>query len=221
MFGPIYPILDRQTFERAHQDPHQLIRTWLALGLTAFQIRDKRATEVSYLEFALEVKKSFPEAHIIANDFAGLALDNRSVFSALHLGQEDWVGLDAYLREKVLRACHTGFALGLSTHSLSQFLSAADLKLAYTAVGPVQATSSKPTGTDPVISAGELEQILRAGASAKRQIVVIGGLNAGNLEKVLSPDRRSWFSERRPVPAVIQAALSRAELEAMLRILNV
>lgn len=221
MLGRIYPILDRRTFEEAQQDPHQLIRTWLALGLTAFQIRDKQATEASYLQFALEVKRSFPDARIIANDFAALALANKSVFSALHLGQEDWVGLDAHVREDILRACQAGFALGLSTHNLSQFRQAADLKLAYTAIGPVQATSSKPTGTDPVVSTSELEQILREGAAAKRQLVAIGGLNSGNLEKVLSRDRLSWFTERQPVPAVIQAALSKAELEAMLRILNV
>lgn len=221
MLDRIYPILDRQAFEAAAKKPNELIALWFDLGIHTFQIRNKQATEADYLEFARKIKDAFPEAKIIANDFARLALQHPEVFQALHLGQEDWAGLTESERSDLVRVCHQGFKLGLSTHNLTQFKASLLLPLAYTAMGPVMPTASKPNGTDPVLGLAEQESLLQEAARASRQVVVIGGINAGNLQKVLSANRLGWFPENlRPVPAVIQAALHRNELGAMLQILG-
>ncbi|MCE9599535.1 MAG: thiamine phosphate synthase [Spirochaetia bacterium] len=221
MLDPVYPILDRRTCDAANVDPDALVRMWLDLGIKTFQIRDKQNTESDYIEFARGIKESFPDARLIANDFARAALNSDQLFTALHLGQEDWSNLPPALKGDLDAACKRGFKLGLSTHTFQQFQAAAGLNLAYTAIGPVMATTSKPGGTDPVVTAMELEQIFREAARTQRQLVVIGGLGVGNLEKILFRDRLAWFPENlRPVPAIIQAALRRDEIQAMLDILK-
>lgn len=208
----IYPILDVDTCKKRGLDPLEIPGHWMDLGLNLFQLRWKGARESEYLALARRIQEAFPDAGLIANDFARIALRN---FLLVHVGQEDWRTEGDFLREG-----HVAF--GISTHSPQQLKEALLLSPgpAYVALGPVRPTSSKPTGTDPVLSGEELEEAVAhyARTAPPCGLVLIGGIKADNLEGIVQP-----ISERHkivPAVALIQAALDPEELRRIHAILE-
>lgn len=210
----VYPILDIDTCRKHGIDPERLPESWLDLGLSAFQLRWKKADPEDYLVLARRLKERFTGAALIANDYADLA--RQPLFALVHIGQEDQASeLPVIQREKI--------RFGISTHSSVQMKSALALNPlpAYIALGPVRSTVSKPGGKDPVLSPDELERALdlyaAACASAHAEsapgLVLIGGIHAGNAEEIVAPISSRGFI---PAVAVIQAAIQPGALADLL-----
>ena len=131
---------------------------WQKCGLRYYQLRAKSLSEAEYLKLALELKESYPQMKIVANDFARLALYASSIFHGLHLGQEDLLQLTQSEREAMESLCSQNqsfkrhsksnpFILGLSTHGKKQIQSALQRENKifwdYIALGPCFAGHSK------------------------------------------------------------------------------
>lgn len=207
----VYPILDMDTCRARGLNPEHVPEVWMELGLYAFQLRWKNARPAEYTDFARSLKKRFGKALLIANDYASLAAG--PPFAMVHVGQED-------LAEQLPAIQKHSIPFGISTHNALQMKAALALRPApgYVALGPVRETSSKPGGTDPVLSQEELGEAVnsfqKSGAPA---LVLIGGIHAENVRDIIAP-----ISERGLVPAVsvIQAALDPSGLAALLTLMQ-
>lgn len=127
----------------------------------------------------------------LAGSGAGLWIDDRADVAALfpvrglHLGQRD---LPPAAARRVVGA---GVLIGLSTHDEAQLAAAAaDPDVDVVAVGPVFATASK-VRPDPVVGLDLVRRARRrleaaAGGEARKPLVAIGGIDAGNLAAVLA-----------------------------------
>jgi len=97
--------------------------------------------------------------------------------AGVHLGQRDLP--PAAARRVVGPDCR----IGLSTHDDEQLAAAAaDPDVDLVAVGPVFPTASKAS-PDPVVGLGFVR---RARAATSKPLVAIGGIDAGNLAQVLA-----------------------------------
>jgi thiamine-phosphate pyrophosphorylase len=95
------------------------------------------------------------------------------------LGQEDF--FDAgYKHVSELRIADCGLRMGISTHGPEQAERAMAADADYIAIGPVYATSTKPTAT-PVT----LEYVRWAAAHVTMPWFAIGGINLENMDDVL------------------------------------
>lgn len=114
------------------------------------------------------------KARLWINDHWRLALAEGA--SALHLGQEDWAGLNASERALLLRGredvAGSGLRLGLSSHSLWELARARGLAPDYIACGPVWPTTTKDM---PWLPQG-LAQLAWWVRMAGRPVVAIGGI---------------------------------------------
>jgi thiamine-phosphate diphosphorylase len=128
----------------------------------------------------------------LAGSGAGLWIDDRADLAALfpvrglHLGQCDLPPAAAR------RVVGDGVLIGLSTHDEVQLAAAAaDPEVDVVAVGPVFATASKAR-PDPVVGLDLVRRARRrleeaaAGGEARKPLVAIGGIDAGNLAAVLA-----------------------------------
>jgi thiamine-phosphate diphosphorylase len=127
----------------------------------------------------------------LAGSGAGLWIDDRADVAALfpvrgvHLGQRDLPPAAAR------RVVGDGVLIGLSTHDEAQLAAAAaDPDVDVVAVGPVFATASK-VRPDPVVGLDLVRRARRrleaaAGGEARKPLVAIGGIDAGNLAAVLA-----------------------------------
>ena len=105
------------------------------------------------------------------NDHAqtALALGAR----ALHLGQEDWAGLESTLRARVQQGVSAGtLGLGLSSHSLWELCRARGLAPDYIACGPIWPTTTKQMPWQPQ----GLAQLRWWCDMAGAPVVAIGGI---------------------------------------------
>jgi thiamine-phosphate pyrophosphorylase len=114
---------------------------------------------------------------------AELWVDDRADLAALfplqgvHLGQADLPP------EAARRVVGKGVRLGLSAHDDEQLAAAdADSEVDVIAVGPVFATTGKER-PDPVVG---LSFVSRARARTAKRLVAIGGIDAGNVARVLA-----------------------------------
>jgi thiamine-phosphate diphosphorylase len=127
----------------------------------------------------------------LAGSGSGLWIDDRADVAALfpvrgvHLGQRDLPPAAAR------RVVGDGVLIGLSTHDEAQLAAAAaDPDVDVVAVGPVFATGSKAR-PDPVVGLDQVRRARRrleaaAGGEARKPLVAIGGIDAGNLAAVLA-----------------------------------
>ncbi len=119
----------------------------------------------------------------LAGSQAALWVDDRADLAALlplagvHVGQDDLPP------SAVRRVVGEGTWIGLSTHDLDQVRAAdADPEVDVVAFGPVFTTRSKQR-PDPVVG---LEGLRRARRSTSKPLVAIGGIDTGNLARVLA-----------------------------------
>ena len=149
-------------------------------------------------------------ARLFINDHWILALELGA--QGLHLGQEDLLVLTDAQRSEL---CHSGVALGISSHSLWELARARSLSPAYIACGPVWPTLTKTMpwqaqGTDnlawwcamagtPVVaiggilSAGQIMQVAQCGAGGVCAVRVLGEnpvLTVPALQQALTAGRK-------------------------------
>lgn len=144
-------------------------------GARLIQLRDKDASAKELLEAARDCLKLTREAGatLIVNDRIDVALTADA--DGVHLGQDDLTVEEArdILGEKKI--------IGLSTHSIDQFMAAMETSADYIAVGPVYATKTKENA-DPVVG---LELVREAKRLADRPLVAIGGITVESAPEVL------------------------------------
>ncbi len=224
--GPVYPILDLDSCDRTKIDPLDLLCMWAELGLPCCQLRAKGLSPGRYEDWAESLKgglrhRGNGKVAFIGNDFVHPILTRPDLFVGLHLGQEDLAQIQSAEPDLVRILLDNQKRLGISTHSVDQLQRALALfpELGYAAIGPLFPTSSKPSGRDPVLLESDREQVFAWWSSRRMSLstnlVVIGGINSARYAGLFTTGFRET-SGFQPVPAVIQAAVNRTELERLI-----
>jgi len=147
----------------------------LEAGVDIVQLRDKHLEARPLLELAAVARRRTREfgALFLVNDRVDLAIAAEA--DGVHVGQQDLSPAEAR------RQMGPQVVIGLSTHAPQEVLAATSSEADYLAVGPVHATPTKPgrpaVGTELVRFAAE---------HPAQPFFAIGGIDRGNLERVLA-----------------------------------
>jgi thiamine-phosphate pyrophosphorylase len=169
----LYLILDSALLRRPVRE---VASELAAAGVRLMQYRSKTAPARELLATSREL------ASVLRPSGVSLIVNDRADVAALagadgvHVGQED---LEV---EQARGIVGTSRWVGVSTHNLEQFRSAAATSADYIAVGPVFATSSK-ANPDPVIGT---EFIRSVRAMTEKPIVAIGGITLETAASVIA-----------------------------------
>jgi thiamine-phosphate pyrophosphorylase len=144
-------------------------------GVRLLQYRNKSASSRQYLDSSRELAEALRPKGVtfIVNDRPDVAF--LAGASGVHVGQDD---LDV---EHARRVAGPEILVGVSTHNLEQFESAAESTADYIAVGPIFATSSK-ANPDPVVGT---EFVRHVRSRTKKPIVAIGGISVERAASVI------------------------------------
>lgn len=142
-------------------------------GASVIQLRDKLASDAELTRTAQALLTITRAAGVplIINDRPDVA--KKALADGVHLGQEDGTLLEAR------RLMGEGAIIGRSTHTPQQALAAEREGFDYIGVGPVFSTPTKPT-----YAPAGLELVRFAAANVSIPFVAIGGIDAGNAQKV-------------------------------------
>ena len=220
----LYPILDLENSTNI-DDLHKPLTLWQECGITYYQLRAKQLQASEYLQLAQNLCQAHPKLHILANDFAEQALDHPSVFSGLHLGQEDWTQLNIDVKRHLIERKRSAspFVAGLSTHNALQMEHALNqdkqarqhISWDYLALGPCFTTTSKNASTLPALSDTVLAKAIITFAklsTSKQTLVLIGGIKNNNIAPLLQLVSKLLDNRTKIAIASIQAIRNRDEL---------
>ncbi len=152
-----------------------LVRQATENGVTAVQLREKKALTREFIQLALDLKKILDPLHIplIINDRVDIALAVDA--SGVHLGQHD---MPVSLARNLLG---DDKIIGLSVESDVDVENADALDVDYLGVSPIFQT---PTKSDTVAEWG-LEGLKKVSLASRYPLVAIGGINHENAERVM------------------------------------
>ncbi len=169
----LYVILDSALLTLPVQDCAQSLAD---AGVRLVQYRNKMASARELLHSSQNLASLLAPRGVsfVVNDRADVAV--LAGASGIHVGQED-LGV-----EQARALVGSDKWVGVSTHSLEQFQTAAATSADYIAVGPVFATSSK-ANPDPVVG---IELVRQARALTDKPIVAIGGITLENVASVVA-----------------------------------
>ncbi|MBP5719296.1 MAG: thiamine phosphate synthase [Abditibacteriota bacterium] len=172
----LYVITDNKIGPYSHED---IASAAVAGGASVVQLRDKTATDDELLPTAKRIRRVTAEVGVtfIVNDRIDLA----AVVGAdgVNVGQEDI--RDRGLTPDVIRKRLGEKAIiGVSCHSLDDYMRAYEAGADYIGFGPVFATSTK-TDTAPVRGTDLLNKVCEI---AKIPVVAIGGITYDNIDNV-------------------------------------
>ncbi|MED3726210.1 thiamine phosphate synthase [Priestia filamentosa] len=141
-------------------------------GVTLVQLREKEADGKEFYERALRLKKLLDRFHVplIINDRVDIALAVGAF--GVHVGQDD-------LPLKVVRSLVGDMIVGVSVRTVQEAKKAVEDGADYIGVGAVFPTSTKLDAKG--ITKEELTEIT---GSVRIPAVAIGGITAGNIEKL-------------------------------------
>jgi thiamine-phosphate pyrophosphorylase len=168
----LYVIVDAALLTIPAQDCAQELAE---AGVRLLQYRNKTAPARESLKCSREIATLLNPRGVsfVVNDRPDVAV--LAGARGVHVGQED---LEV---EQARALVGPEKWVGVSTHNLEQFQSAAASSADYIAVGPVFATSSK-ANPDPVIG---LEFLRQARALTDKPIVAIGGITLENAASII------------------------------------
>ena len=160
----LYVILDAALITSSETD---CAKSLAEAGVRLLQYRNKSASARQYLDSSRQLAELLKPtgASFFVNDRPDVAY--LADASGVHVGQDD---LDV---EQARRVVGPDKLVGVSTHNLEQFETAAASSADYIAVGPIFSTSSK-ANPDPVVG---LELLRRVRALTDKPIVAIGGIS--------------------------------------------
>lgn len=152
----------------------QQVERFLAAGIRLFQVRDKLSSDALLHQQLLQIKKlcQTSKANLLVNDRIDLALAAGA--RGVHLGQTD-LPVEAARRilgDKAL--------IGISTHTLEQFIHAQASDVDYVAIGPVFPTLTKTSEYEPL----GVDFLYQNAANKRHPLVAIGGINLENARQV-------------------------------------
>ena len=170
----VYPITDCRLSGLTHAEQ---VEKMIAGGAKFIQLREKYASPKDFFaqaKLALEIARKM-DVKIIINDRVDIALALKA--DGVHLGQDDFPPTEA---RKILGQ---NAIIGFSTHSSSQIIEALKLPIDYAAIGPVFDTKTKenPDETVGIETIGRIRKSI-----GNFPLVAIGGINSGNISKVLA-----------------------------------
>lgn len=151
----------------------EVARALLEAGIKILQYREKKASMAQKYQECLMLRNLTLDygACFIVNDHVELALACKS--DGLHVGQDD-------LPLPVLRKLAPNLAIGISTHSPEQALTAQRQGADYIGVGPIFATQTKEDVVAPV----GFEYLEWVAKNIRVPFVAIGGIKAHNIYEV-------------------------------------
>jgi thiamine-phosphate pyrophosphorylase len=211
----VYPILDTESLNRHGLSLASASAALLEGGAGILQIRHKHHWTREVFAAAREVMRLCREAgaRLVVNDRADFAV---LLEADLHVGQEDLSPRDAR------RVVGPDAVIGYSTHNRTQVAAAGGEPVDYVAIGPVFATGTKHNpgpvlGVDEIrqcrelvqkplvaiggITLGNSPEVWAAGADS---VAVIGGLFAGDKERLSAADLRRRMEEWRAAAAEVK-----------------
>jgi thiamine-phosphate pyrophosphorylase len=155
---------------------HDCAQSLADAGVRLLQYRSKAASARELLKSSQNLASLLAPRGVsfVVNDRADVAA--LAGASGVHVGQED-LGVE---QARELVGSHKW--VGVSTHNLEQFHSAAATSADYIAVGPIFATSSK-ANPDPVVGTEFIRQVR---ALTDKPIVAIGGITLENAASVIA-----------------------------------
>jgi thiamine-phosphate diphosphorylase len=157
------------------QDPEALLNAVMGAGAGMIELRDRELPR-SAIERSGHTFRRLANTYgalFIVNDDPHLALELRA--DGVHVGQDDMDPAEAR------RIMGPDAIIGLSTHSRQQIEAAAQEPVDYISVGPIWETPTKEGRP-----ATGLELIREAAEIAGRPWFAIGGIDAGNVDEVVS-----------------------------------
>ncbi len=176
-FG-LYLIITKPTFSY-----RKIAETAVQYNVRYLQLREKSLSDREILKAAYEIRQITygTETRFILNDRADLA----SICGAdgLHLGQDDIRLADAK------KICGENVPIfGLSTHILEQVKEAVKLNPDYIGFGSIFQTPTKAK-PDPIIGMEMIPEAVNLAGGIP--VVAIGGIDGGNLSRVLDAGARN------------------------------
>ena len=169
--GGLYLILDQQYTNR---DIVSIAIEAAEAGVDVIQYREKILHGKGALSVAKRLREVTEEAGVmfIVNDDPALALGAGA--DGAHLGQED-IPVDV-----ARRILGRNKVIGISTHSIEEALDAGRLDVDYIGFGPIFHSVTKR-----VTSPHGLEGVRRIRGSVSMPVIVIGGIDQGNVSAVI------------------------------------
>jgi thiamine-phosphate pyrophosphorylase len=168
-----------------HGRPPEFVAEQLCSGgVDLIQIRAKGASVevIRQLAGAVQTVARTARVGLVINDHFDLARELGADFC--HLGQEDFFGAGLEDVDQ-LRAGSSGPRIGLSTHRPEEAQRAVRARADYIAIGPVYATTTKPTAK-PVT----LDYVRWAAANVTTPWFAIGGITLANVNQVIAAGAR-------------------------------
>ncbi|AKO91873.1 thiamine phosphate synthase [Priestia filamentosa] len=159
-------------FEGTEEELLAKVEKALEGGVTLVQLREKEADGKEFYERALRLKQLLDRFHVplIINDRVDIALAVGAF--GVHVGQDD-------LPLKVVRSLVGDMIVGVSVRTVQEAKKAVEDGADYIGVGAVFPTSTKLDAKG--ITKEELTEIT---GSVRIPAVAIGGITAGNIEKL-------------------------------------
>jgi len=169
----LYLVTDRNL--SLGRDLTEVVEKAVAGGVTMVQLREKDCTTKEFIELAIAIKKITAPKNVplIINDRVDVALAAEA--DGVHVGQSD---MSCQMVRKLMGK---DAIIGLSIENEEQAKESAGWDIDYIGISPVFST---PTKTDTAPPLG-IEGIKRIRQLSPHRIVGIGGINSGNLEKVI------------------------------------
>jgi len=160
------------------KDPLPTARRAIAGGVRIVQYRDKQAGKKAYLATARKLAALTRKSGtaLILNDHWDLVREAGA--DGVNVGQED---LGKTSLAEIRKQVGADAIVGVSVSNLSQALRAQKLGADYLGVGPIFSTPLKKT--DKIVGLSELKRIV---GKIKIPVVAIGGIDRGNIRKVLA-----------------------------------
>lgn len=157
----------------------EVLRALISGGARIVQLREKEKSARELFELAVKFREitAANNAMLIINDHLDIALAVGA--DGAHLGQSD-------LPCAVARKLAPRLIIGISTHTLGQALQAEKDGADYVNLGPIFDTSTK----GGLIRGVGVGFIKRAAARLSIPFTVMGGINDGNIDKVLDAGAR-------------------------------
>ncbi|MFN3479315.1 MAG: thiamine phosphate synthase [Thermodesulfovibrionales bacterium] len=157
---------------KGFKDLYDVVATALDSGIRWIQYREKDESRAFIFHWSLRLRElTFRyNAALTVNDHTDIAVAIGA--DGIHLGQED-------LPIKEARRIADKKFIGISTHFLSEAITAEGEGADYIGFGPVFMTETKDAG--PAKGLELLKEIKR---NVKIPVVAIGGINAGNISSV-------------------------------------
>ncbi len=205
----LYPILDLDFCKRNSLSIQNLLRMWEDYPsiIDSIQLRSKTLSLKEIERKYTEISK-LTSLNIVINDYWEVALEVGAY--GLHLGKEDYLGLNEKQKEKIASA---QMIKGTSSHSLEDLQNLDTQLWNYTGFGPIFQSGTKKTSYS-TLGTSILREVL---TRFSIPIVPIGGINSINFWSVVymgecKPASISLFSDELLFPLIAKEYIQKLHL---------